>query len=65
VNTVVQFEPYLDKREIAEHYGCSVRTVNEWLRRGAPSAMIAGRRKFRLGKLDPWLRRAGVIEEDE
>jgi hypothetical protein len=63
--TVTQLEPYVDKRAIAEHYSCGVRTVEEWLRQGAPSALIAGRRKFRLSVLDPWLRRASLIDEDE
>lgn len=65
MNVTQLHEPYLDKRGVAEHYSCGVRTVEDWLRQGAPSALIGGRRKFRLSKLDPWLRRAGLIEEDE
>lgn len=63
--SVTQLERYLDKRAVAEHYSVGIRKVEDWLQMGAPSALIGGRRKFRLSKLDPWLRRAGEIEEDE
>ena len=62
--TISQLEPYLDKRELAAHYGVGVRTVERWLQEGMHSAKIVGKRKFRLSVVDPWLRRAGYIEED-
>jgi hypothetical protein len=62
--SVTALEPWFTKRQIAEHFGCSVRWIEDRLRDGLPSAMIAGRRKFKASECEDWLRRAGYIEED-
>lgn len=58
---VATLEPWLDKPGIAEHLGCSVRWVELRVAEGMPSALIAGRRKFRASEVEPWLERAGHI----
>ena len=62
--SVTALEPWLDKRGLAEHLGCGVRWVEARLAEGMPSAMIAGRRKFRASEVEPWLERAGHIRRD-
>lgn len=62
--TVVSMEPWLDKHGIAAHFGCSYRWIEDRLREGLPSAMIAGRRKFKVSEVEPWLERAGHIKRD-
>lgn len=60
---VVRLEPrWLDKRELAQRLGCSVRWVENAARKGMPSAMIAGRRKFRFSEVEPWLEEHGHLE---
>ncbi len=59
---VVPLEPWLDKRALAAHLGCGVRWIELRVAEGMPSAMIAGRRKFRVSEVEPWLERAGHIE---
>jgi hypothetical protein len=62
--SVTALEPWVDKRGLAEHFGCGVRWIEARLREGMPSAMIAGKRKFRVSEVEPWLERAGYIERD-
>lgn len=62
--TVTALEPWVDKRGLASHLGCGIRWVEERLRDGMPSAMIAGKRKFRVSEVEPWLERAGHIRRD-
>lgn len=60
--SVTQLEPWVDKRAVAEFFGCGVRWVEMRVAEGMPSALIAGRRKFRVSEVEPWLERAGYIE---
>lgn len=59
--SVVQLEGWVDKRGLAEHFGCGIRWIELRLRDGMPSAMIAGKRKFRISEAESWLERAGHI----
>lgn len=57
-------EPWLDKKGVAEFFGCGTSWIEERLQEGMPSALIAGRRKFRVSEVEPWLERAGYIRRD-
>lgn len=59
--TVTALEPWLDKARLAEHLGCGVRWIEMRVAEGMPSAMIAGRRKFRASEVEAWLERAGHL----
>jgi hypothetical protein len=59
--SLVELERWLDKKGLAEYFGCSVRWIEARLADGMPSAMIAGRRKFRASECEEWLMRAGEI----
>jgi len=59
--TVTQLEPWIVKSEIAEFFGVSVRTIEYWTAQGMPSAIIAGRRKYRPSECEPWIERAGHL----
>lgn len=60
--TVVHLEPWLDKRALAAHLGCSVRWVEGRQAEGMPHAVIAGRIKFRASEVEPWLEERGHLE---
>jgi hypothetical protein len=49
-------EPWLSKRQVADHYGRSTRWLELKAREGLPSRMIGGRRGYRLSEVDVWLR---------
>ena len=51
------FEPWLDKDQVARHFGVGKRTVERWVAQGCPSSprLIGGKRKFRLGAVEHWL----------
>lgn len=57
-------ERWLDKQDIAEHFACGVRWIEARLGEGLPSAMIAGRRKFKLSEVEDWLCREGHIQRE-
>ena len=48
-------EPYLTKRQIADHYRMSTRWVELRVREGAPSELIGGRRRFKISAFDQWI----------
>ena len=53
-------ERWVSKRELASHYGFTVRWVEYRLAEGMPSRLIGSRRRFRISEVDQWLhRRAG------
>ena len=62
--SVTQLEPWLDKKGLADHLGCGTRWIEARLAEGMPSAMIAGRRKFRATEVESWLERAGHLRRD-
>ena len=59
--TLVALEPWADKRGVAEVFAVSVRTIEYWTKEGMPSAIIAGRRKYRPSECEAWLERAGHL----
>lgn len=48
-------EAWLDKRGIAEHFACSVRSIETAMSEGMPYAVIFGRAKFRPSEAEAWL----------
>ncbi len=62
MNDVVQLEEYLDKKGIAAHFKCSVRWIERRMEEGLPHTHIAGRAKFRVSEVEPWLEVHGHIE---
>jgi hypothetical protein len=53
---------WLDKRGLAEHLSCSVRSIEAAMKRGMPYAVIFGRAKFRASEVEAWLERHGDLE---
>ena len=53
-------EPWLSKRQIADHFGYSTRWVELRVKDGMPSQMIGGHRRFRLSECEQWLLERGV-----
>jgi excisionase family DNA binding protein len=51
-------EPWKSKREIAEHLGVSIRTVQRWMNEGLPFSKVfeRGPAKFRRTEVDQWLK---------
>jgi len=62
--TLHALEPWLDKPAIASFFGCSTRWIEARLKEGMPSALIAGKRKFRPSECEPWLEARGHIERE-
>jgi hypothetical protein len=60
--TVPALEPWLDKRGLAAHLACSVRSIELAAAAGMPHAVIFGRVKFRASEVEPWLERSGQLE---
>jgi hypothetical protein len=52
-------ERWLSKREVADHYGFSVRWVEIQIGQGMPARMIGGQRRMRLSEVQGWLQAAG------
>jgi phage terminase Nu1 subunit (DNA packaging protein) len=48
------WEPWLDEKAIARHFGASTRTVRRWMRDGMPSRLIGGLRRYRLSQCEDW-----------
>lgn len=55
-------ERWLDKAGIAEQFACSIRWIECRMEDGMPHAHIAGRAKFRVSEVEPWLQEHGHIE---
>ena len=58
-------EPWLDKKKLAAHYSCSVRSIERTLAEGMPHAVIYGRAKFKVSEVEPWLEEHGGFERDD
>jgi hypothetical protein len=54
-------EPWLDKRGLAEHLCCSIRSIQTALTEGLPHAVIFGRVKFQVSQVEPWLEAHGHL----
>ena len=54
-----EFEPWISKRQLAQHWGCSTRTIERLVREGLPSRppeqSANGRRMFHLSRCERWL----------
>jgi hypothetical protein len=59
---VAHIEPWVDKRALAAHFGCSIRSVERRMVEGMPSAEILGRAKFRISEVEPWLEVNGYLK---
>jgi hypothetical protein len=57
-------EPYVSKQELARLICVSTRWVEIRVDEGLPSAMIGGRRKFKLSEVMPWLAANGHFYEE-
>lgn len=55
-------EPWLDKRGLAEHLACSVRSLELAIVEGMPHALIFGRVKFRASEVEAWLGQTGRLQ---
>lgn len=55
-------EPWRDKLGIAGHYSCGIRWIEGRMEEGMPCAYIAGRAKFRVSEVEPWLEEHGFIK---
>lgn len=62
-------EKFLSKKQVAEHYGVSTSTIDNWVReddmpwhplRGRPGARP--RRRFLLSETDSWMERTGRLD---
>jgi hypothetical protein len=54
-------EPWIDKRGLAEHLSCSVRSIQTALAEGLPHAVIFGRVKFQVPTVEQWLEEHGHL----
>ena len=54
-------ERWLDKRGLAAHLACSVRSIEYALAEGLPHAVIFGRVKFRASEVEAWLEETGRL----
>ena len=48
-------EPWLSKKQIADHFGFSVRWVEYRVAEGMPHTVIGGRLRFRVSECEAWL----------
>jgi hypothetical protein len=55
-------EMWLDKKGIARHFACSVRSIEFAVADGLPHATIFGRAKFRVSECEAWLEDSGRLE---
>jgi hypothetical protein len=55
-------ERWRDKHGIAEYFSCGIRWIELRMAEGMPYAIIAGKAKFRISEVEPWLVLHGFIE---
>lgn len=55
-------EPWLDRKKLAEHYSCSVRSIEMAMAEGLPHSIIFGRAKFQISTVEPWLEERGILK---
>jgi hypothetical protein len=53
---------WLDKRGLASHLACSVRSIEHAVNDGMPHAIIFGRVKFQVADVEPWLEQRGHLQ---
>lgn len=52
-------EPWLTRRDLAEHLQVCVKTVDNLVAAGMPSIKPGRFRRFRLSQVEPWLEQRG------
>jgi len=62
--TMMMSEPWLDRKKLADHYSCSVRSIELALSEGMPHAVVFGRVKFQVSAVEPWLIEHGHLRVD-
>ena len=55
-------EPWLDRKKLADHYSCSVRSIELALAEGMPHAVVFGKVKFQVSVVEPWLVEHGYLD---
>lgn len=55
-------DPWLDKRGIAQHLACSIRSIEYAMDEGMPHTIIFGRPKFQAAQVETWLAHTGKLE---
>jgi transposase len=50
-------ERWLSQKELAQHFGCSVRTVFTWQKQGMPHIMVGSHPRYRASEGEAWLAR--------
>ncbi|HMJ02278.1 MAG TPA: hypothetical protein VK506_05015 [Conexibacter sp.] len=58
----VKLEPWLDKAGLCAYLACSEKWIELRMTEGMPHARIAGRIKFRVSEVEPWLEARGHLE---
>jgi excisionase family DNA binding protein len=48
-------ERWLSQKELAEHFGCSVRTVLTWQKQGLPCLRVGSHPRFKASTCETWL----------
>jgi hypothetical protein len=64
MSKIVHLEPWLPLKVLARQLGCSTRWLEYRLTEGLPSAVIAGRRKFRQSEVERWLEARGHLRKE-
>lgn len=49
-----RWEPWLNEKQIAQHFGVHVRTVRNWRKAGMPSLSLGAARRYRLTDCEAW-----------
>jgi hypothetical protein len=55
-------EPWLDRKALAAHLGCSLRSIDYRVEEGMPYATVMGRPKFKASEVEAWLETNGHLE---
>ena len=63
IGQVTVLEPWVDKKELAHLLDCSVSWIEKRMAERMPHAIIAGRVKFKVSQVEPWLFRRGLMEQ--
>lgn len=61
---IAQLEPWLTKRQLADHLGVSARWIEDRVGEGLPHRALAGGHKFRLSQVEPWMTKHGYLSEE-
>lgn len=53
-------EPWVSRKELAEHLGVCLKTVDNLVRAGMPSLKLGKSRRFRVSAVEGWLEHRGA-----